>query len=119
MRHAVTSQAQLVHGAVPQQPRVRRSVRRMTGRAPFGLDRRVLEGKRSLLINVALDAGCIGATGEPGLFGFEASVRVVTIAATHRAFQHFVMERHIELRLDFVMTAGAKLRIVRLQHSNR
>ena len=94
-------------------------MRRVTRRAALGLHRRVLEGKRPLLINVALDAGCIDATGKSGLPRFEPAVRVVTIAATHRAFQHFMMERHIELRLNFVMTTGAKLRIVSLQHANR
>ena len=46
-------------------------------------------------------------------------MRVVTITATHRAFKNFVMKRHAELRLNFTVTTGAQLRIVRLQHPNR
>ena len=85
-------QAELIYRAVFQQTRIRRSVRRMTGRATFGLDGRVFIRKRPLLVDVALDAGCIGASRQACLLCFEAAVRVVTIAATHRAFQNFVME---------------------------
>ena len=117
MGHAVARQAQLIHGAVLQQPRIRRTVRRVTGGAAFGLDRRVFERERSLLVYVALDASGIGARRQPGLPGLESAVRIVTIAATHRAFQNFVMERHVELRLHLAVTADAELWIVRLQHA--
>ena len=45
-------------------------------------------------------------------------MRIVTIAAAHGPFHDFVMERHGELRLNFVVTTGAELRIVGLQHSH-
>ena len=66
---------------------------RVTSRAALGLHRGVFESERALLVDVALDAGSIGARRQPGLFQLESAVRVVTIAATHRAFQNFVMER--------------------------
>ena len=93
-------------------------MRCMTRRAAFGLDRRVLERKRSLLVYVTLEASGIRARRQTGLLRFESAVRVVTVAATHRAFQNFVMERHAELRLNFAVTTRAQLRIVRLQHAN-
>ena len=92
MSGAVASQAELIDRTVFQQARVRRSVRRMTSRAAFGLHRSVFERERSLLVCVTLDASCISSCREPGLFRLETAVRVVTIAATHRAFQNFVVE---------------------------
>ena len=118
MRNAVTSQAQLIYRAVLQQPRVRRTVRRVTGRAAFGLDRRVFERKRSLLVCVAPDACSICSCGQPGLPRLKSTVRVMTVAAAHRAFQNLVMEGRGELRLHLVVAAGAKLRIVCLQHAH-
>ena len=73
--------------------------------------------ERALFVRVALDASGVAAGCEPGLLGFESTVRVVTIAAAHRAFQHLVMERRRKLRLDFIVTADAKLWIVRPQHA--
>lgn len=119
MRRAVTGQAKLVHRAVLQQTRIRRAVRRVTSRTAFGLHRSVFESEWSLLINVTLDAAGVGPRGQSGLLQLKAAVRVVTIAATHRAFQNFVVERHVELRLNFTVTTHAELRVVRLQHPNR
>src|SRR5262245_59499707 len=76
-------------------------------------------GEWTLLVGVTLDASSISTRRQSCLFQLEAAVRIVTVAATHRAFQHFVMERHIELRLNFVVTARAELRVVRPQHSRR
>ena len=115
---AMASQTQLVDRAVLQQPRIRRTVRCMTGRASFGFYRSVFVSKRPLLIHVALNASGVGAGRESGLLQLETAMRIVTIAATHRAFQHLVMERRSELRLDFAVTTRTELRIVRLQHSH-
>ena len=78
----------------------------------------MLVSKRSLLINVTLDTSGVRAGGQAGLLRLETAMGIVTVTATHRAFQNFVMERHGELRLHFVMTADAELRIVCLQHTN-
>jgi len=87
----------------------------MTGRTSFGLQRRVLVSEWSLLVGMTLDAGCISTGCEPGLPEFEAAVRVVTIAALHRAFEDFVMKRLVEVGLNFVMTTDAELRLTNFQ----
>jgi hypothetical protein len=65
--------------------------------------------KRSLLVGVTLNASCIGTRCQPRLFEFETAVRIVAVAALHRTFQHFVMERQIELVLCLAMTTETKL----------
>jgi hypothetical protein len=94
-------------------------MRRVTGSAAFGFHRRMFVREWTLLISMAFDASGIGTGGQPRLFQLKAPMRVVTIAATHRAFQDFVMERHVELRFHFVVTALAKLRVARPQHTRR
>jgi hypothetical protein len=58
---------------------------------------------------MALDASRVSPGRQSRLFKFEAAVRVVAIAALHRAFQHLVMERQIELVLRLTMTTETKL----------
>ena len=86
-------------------------MRRMARDTTVGFDRSVFVNKRPLLVDVALDAGGIEAGGQPGLFELETAVRIVAITALHRAFEHFVMERQLELMLHFAVTAQAKLRL--------
>src|SRR6185295_780571 len=81
----------------------------MTSDAPISLDRRMFVNKRSLFVCVTLDARGIGARRESCLFEFETAVRVVAVAALHRAFQHLVVERQIKLVLRFAVTTEAKL----------
>jgi hypothetical protein len=64
-----------------------------------------------LFVGVTLDASSVGARREPSLFQFEATVRVMAIAALHDAFQNLVMERHIELVLRFAVATEAELRL--------
>ena len=85
-------------------------MRCMTGDAAVGLNRCMLVNKRSLLVCVTLDAGGVRAGGEPRLLELKTAVRIVAIAAFHRPFQHFVMERQIKLVLGFAVTTHAKLR---------
>ena len=75
----------------------------------------MLVNKRTLLVGVALDAGGVGAGRESRLFQFEAAVRIVAIAALHRAFEHLVMKRQIELVLRLAVTTETKLRLAVLQ----
>ena len=82
----------------------------MTSNAPFGLDRSMLVYKRSLLVCVTLDAGCVDASRQSCLFEFKTAVWIVAIAALHRPFEHLVMERQIKLVLRFAVTTQAKLR---------
>ena len=66
--------------------------------------------ERSLLVGVTFNTSRIRAGCEPRLFQLKTTVRIMTIAATYRAFENFMMERLVEVRLDLVMTADAKLR---------
>ena len=84
-------------------------MRRVTGNAPVGLHWGMLVNKWSLFVCVTLYASGIGAGRQSCLFKFETAVRIVAIAAFHRTFQHFVMERQIELMLRLAMTTETKL----------
>ena len=64
---------------------------------------------------MTLDAGCVRTGREPRLFQFKTAVRVVAIAASHRAFENFMMERQIKLVLRFAVTTDAELRLIHLQ----
>ena len=68
MRDTVAGQTKLVDSTEPQQPRIRRTMRGVTSRTPFGLQRRVLISKWTQLISVTLYAGCIRAGSQPRLF---------------------------------------------------
>lgn len=82
---------------------------RVTRDASVSLNWSMLVNKRTLFVCVTLDAGGIGSSRQSRLFQLKSAVRVVAIAALHRAFQHFVMERQIELVLCFAMTTETKL----------
>ena len=90
-------------------------MRRMACRAAFGLEWRVLVSERTLLVCMALYARRIGARREPGLLELEAAVRIVTITALHRAFEHLVMKRLVEVGLNFVVAANAQLRFTEFE----
>jgi hypothetical protein len=76
----------------------------------------MLVNEWSLLVGVTLDASGIDAGRESCLLEFEPAVRIVAITALHRAFQHLVMERQVELVLRLTMTTETKLRLARLEH---
>jgi len=86
-------------------------VRRVTGNAAVGFDRSMFVDEWSLLVCVTLDASRVRARRQSCLFKFETAVRVVAIAALHCAFQHFVVERQIELVLGLTMTTETELRL--------
>ena len=82
----------------------------MTSDAAVSLYWSMLVNERSLLVCVTLDTGCVRTGREPRLLELKTAVRIVAIAAFHRPFQHFVMERQIKLVLSFAVTTHAKLR---------
>ena len=88
----------------------------MTSRATVSLQRCVLVCKWTLLICVTLDTSCISARCQSRLLQLKATMRIVAIAALHRAFEHLMMKRHTESRLHFAVTAHAELRFTELQH---
>ena len=91
-------------------------MRRVTSRTAFSLQRRVFEREGTLLVSVTLDASGIGAGGEPRLLQFKTAVRVMAVAALHRPFKNFMVERLVEIRLRFVVATHAELRLAGLQH---
>ena len=109
--HTVARQTQLVHASELQQSRVGRAMRRVTCRASFGLEWRVFVSERTLLVRVTLYACRVCAGGESCLLELETAVRIVTITALHRAFEDLVMKGLVEIRLYFVVTAYAELRL--------
>ena len=56
VRDAVTGQAKLADRTEAQQPGIGRTVRRVTSRAPFSFERRMLVGEGPLFICVTLNA---------------------------------------------------------------
>jgi hypothetical protein len=118
MRHAVTRQTELRYAAGDQHAGVRGAVRRVTRDTPVGLYRRMFVHEWTLFVRVTLDTRGIGAGRESGLLQLKTTVRIVTIAALHRAFEHFVMERQIELVLGLTVTTEAKLRFARLEQTD-
>ena len=82
---------------------------RVTRDASVSLDRSMLVNERALFVSVTLDARGISAGREPRLFQLKSTVWVVTIATLHRAFQHLVMERQVELVLRLTMTTETEL----------
>ena len=88
---------------------------RVTRDASIRLDRSMLINKRTLFVSVTLDARGVSAGRESRLFQLESAVWVVTIAASHRAFEHFVMERQVELVLRFAVTTETELRLALFQ----
>ncbi len=113
--NAVARQTQLVDASEFQQSWVRRAMRCVAGRAPFGLEWRVFVSKRTLLVGVALYARRVRAGCQSGLLELETAVRIVTITALHRAFEYLVMKGLVEIRLYFVMTTYAELRLADLE----
>ena len=82
---------------------------RVTRNASVSLNWSMLVNKRTLFVCVTLDASRIGAGRQSRLLEFKPAMWIVAIAALHRAFQHLVMKRQIELVLDLTVTTEAKL----------
>ena len=99
-----------------EQARVAGPMRAVASRAAFDLAGRVLENKRPLLVGVALEAGSVGAGGEPGLLGLETAMRIVAIAALHGTLNDLVVEGLVELTLHLVVAGDAQLRVALDQH---
>jgi hypothetical protein len=88
----------------------------MTRGAAFELQRAMLKYKRSLFIGMALNTCRVSADRELRLFLLESAVRIVAIAALHRAFEYSVVKWFSKLRFRFVVTRHAKLRLICSEH---
>ena len=107
--------------AFVEQPLVHRAVRRMADHTALP-QRFMLVNKRAPLGGVAFEAGFVSAqeskaSGSERLlnicataFDRDSLVRVVTIAATHFAFEHRMMMRQLELRAHFQVTLETSFR---------
>ncbi len=109
MRGAVAGQTELCDAARSQHAWIGRAVWGVTRDAPFSLNGGMLVNKRSLFVCMALDAGSIGAGSQSSLFEFKAAMWIVAVAAPHRALQHLMVERQVELVLGLAVTTEAKL----------
>jgi hypothetical protein len=83
----------------------------VTRLASIHLDGRMLEDKRTLLVDVTFEADRVLRRGRPDLFWTYRSVRVMAIAALDQPFVHAMMERHVELGLLLQVACVAKLRL--------
>ena len=87
----------------------------MASRATFGLKRRVFVNERTLLVGMALYTCCICTGRQSCLLEFETAVGIVTITALHHAFKDLLVKWLVEIRLNFVVTTYAELRLASLQ----
>ena len=94
-------------------------MRRVTCHTTFGFHRGVLISKRTLFVRMTFNASSISAGGQSRLFKFETAVRVMTIAAAHCTFRHFVMEGHRERCFHFAVATQTELRVAHFQHFDR
>ena len=68
----------------------------------------MLESEWTLLVGMTLNTRRICAGRQPRLLELETAVRIVTIAALHRAFEHLVMKGFVEVGLNFVVATDAE-----------
>ncbi len=83
-------------------------MRRMTCRAALQLERAVFVNKRPLLVSVAFDARRIRSNGELCLLVLETTVRIMAVAAVHRALKNTMPERLVELCPDLGVARNTK-----------
>ena len=107
----VTLQAQNVQVAGLDQTWIRRSMWGVADYATLCLDRQVLENERSLFIRVAGVADRIPRGCRAKLLADESTMGIMTIGTLNEPFFHPMVERHVELRLDFLMAGVAEIRL--------
>ena len=101
----VALQADDVQVAGFDQTRIWRAMGRMAGHATLGFDRLVLKNKGSLFVRMAGVADLISRGCRAQLLADKSAVRVVTIRALNQSLFHPMVERHVELRFDLLVTA--------------
>ena len=94
-------------------------MRHVTSDAAVRLHGCVLESKWTLLVGMALNARRVSADRQPRLLQLKTTVRVVTVAAAHRALEHLVVGRHRELMFHLGVTAQTELWFTNLQQLDR
>lgn len=111
---AVTLNTKLRNAIALEQLWISGTVRVMTSGTSFDLKRRVFEDERALFVRMTLVADSIRSGCQPRLLLLKPTVRIMAVAAIHRAFQHPVMKWSVELRLRLVMTCHAEQNLVPL-----
>jgi hypothetical protein len=77
----------------------------MASHATFCLDRLVLKYERPLFVHMACKADIVAPCRRAQLLADEPTMRIVTIHTLNCSLFHSMVERHVELRFDFLMTA--------------
>jgi len=108
----VTLETESVHARSRQQPRIWRTVRRMTGRTAFSPNGFMLEDKRTALFGVAPVADGILSGIHPQLLWKDRSVNVVTILTLDVSIQYAMPEWLHEISLRFGMAREAEVGIL-------
>jgi hypothetical protein len=112
---AVALVAERGDGRHVQQAGVLGTVRSMASQTPLGFDRDVFKDERPSRLGVALGADCVLVGRGLQVVGSKSAVHVVAIAARDQTFVHFVVERHIERRLNVGVALKAEGRLRSLQ----
>lgn len=107
--------AQHIHVRHIQHPRILRTMRAVTAKAPNPLHRGMLKHKGSAHVGVALGTDPVLIHSRPQIVWVECAVYVVAVGALHYAFGYRMMERHGELCLHIGVTGLAELRLRRNQ----
>lgn len=115
----VTLQAERKDRRPFQQPRVGGTVRHMTRLTAIDPQREMLEGERTALAGVALQAGFLVDETLVHLLRprshtprrSERSMRIVAVRALHESFVHPMLGRHRKLGSDVGVTPVAELRL--------
>lgn len=84
-------------------------MRCVAGYAALGLDHRVLKGKWACSLGMALGADGILIGSGLQLLAIEGAMRIMAVAASHKPFIHFVVERLSERRPYLRVAGVAKL----------
>ena len=116
VRVTVTLETELSHARTREQFLICRTVWRVTRRAAFDLQWRMLKNEWSLLVCVTLQTPGIGSRRKARLLEFKTTVWIMTITAFDLSLQHLVMERPAKLRFCLTVTTDAELRFTAAQH---
>ena len=116
-REGVALQAQHVHHADSQKPRIRGTVRRMATAAAFGLHRYMLVDERPLLIDVALVTNRISAGLRAHLPHVRCAMGIVAVVALHQALVYAVMVGLGKIRFGRSVAAIAQVRLALRQQT--
>jgi hypothetical protein len=104
-------QAQQIYLTDSQKARIGRSMRRMTGTAPLGLDRNMFEDEGTLLVGVALVTDRIAAGESFYLAQRGRSVDVVAVVTLNQPFINPMMVGFREVSFLRHVTAVTELRL--------